>query len=452
MRRKRLTTIGSVAILIALWQLVAISVDQPELLPTVPRLLSTIGESIASISFYRAILSTMSRILICLAISLFASFVMAILFSRFKLIYELFRPTLAIMRSIPVISFILLALIFLNNENIPLMIGFLTMFPLLTENLTKGMQSLNPSLTMMAKMFNIGRRNRLMLVIYPQIAPFLYSGLTSAAGFGWRAIIMGEVLAQCSFGIGSEMKMAQNLIDVPTLLAWTIVAILMSYIFDKGIGRLSAVRCDVSFLKRDCYGHISKHITNITANNIGYHYGVEQFSHQFQHGMVYGLSGPSGRGKTTLLNMIGGILNPIHGSVEPTINDGISFVFQEPDLLPWLSAKENVALPLSSIMKHESAMSRAMIYLRMMGIEDLAERLPKEMSYGQQQRVAIARALSFPSPILLMDEPFKGLDIAIRQHIINSIKDIQQNEKRVIIFTSHSPEELSSLADEVIYL
>lgn len=452
MRRKRLTTIGSIAILIALWQLVAISVDQPELLPTVPRLISTIGESIASVSFYRTILSTMLRIVVCLAISLFSSFVMAILFSSFKLIYELFRPALAIMRSIPVISFILLALIFLNNENIPLMIGFLTMFPLLTENLTKGMQSLNPRLMIMAKMFNIRRRNRHMLVIYPQIAPFLYSGLTSAAGFGWRAIIMGEVLAQCSFGIGSEMKMAQNLIDIPNLLAWTIVAILMSYIFDRSISILSAVRCDISFLKRDCYDCISKHITNITASNIGYHYGVEQFSYQFRHGMVYGLSGPSGRGKTTLLNMIGGILNPIDGSVQPTIKEGISFVFQEPDLLPWLSAKDNVALPLSSIMKRESAICRAMFYLRMMGIEDLAERLPEEISYGQQQRVAIARALSFPSPILLMDEPFKGLDIAIRQHIIDSIKEIQQNENRVIIFTSHSHEELSSLADKVIYL
>ena len=115
------------------------------------------------------------------------------------------------MRSIPVISFILLALIFLNPESIPLMIAFLTMFPLLTENLTRGILDLRPGLSIMARQFHIRRSNVLFQIIYPQLKPFLYSGLASAAGFGWRAIIMGEVLSQCAFGIGSEMKRAQNL-------------------------------------------------------------------------------------------------------------------------------------------------------------------------------------------------------------------------------------------------
>ena len=111
------------------------------------------------------------------------------------------------------------------------MIAFLTMFPLLTENLTRGILDLRPGLSIMARQFHIKRSNVLFQIIYPQLKPFLYSGLASAAGFGWRAIIMGEVLSQCAFGIGSEMKRAQNFIAVPELLAWTIVAVFISFFF-----------------------------------------------------------------------------------------------------------------------------------------------------------------------------------------------------------------------------
>lgn len=117
------------------------------------------------------------------------------------------------------------------------MIAFLTMFPLLTENLTRGILDLRPGLSIMARQFHIKRSNVLFQIIYPQLKPFLYSGLASAAGFGWRAIIMGEVLSQCAFGIGSEMKRAQNFIAVPELLAWTIVAVFISFFFDKGISK-----------------------------------------------------------------------------------------------------------------------------------------------------------------------------------------------------------------------
>lgn len=90
-----------------------------------------------------------------MSISFVCAIGMAGLFARFEWVYELFRPLLAIMRSIPVISFILLALIFLNPESIPLMIAFLTMFPLLTENLTRGILDLRPGLSIMARQFHI---------------------------------------------------------------------------------------------------------------------------------------------------------------------------------------------------------------------------------------------------------------------------------------------------------
>ena len=233
--RKTITTIVATAILLAGWQLFAVIANQPELIPSLPRLVRTLCEWLVSGSFYQSVGATIFRGILGMSISFVCAIGMAGLFARFEWVYELFRPLLAIMRSIPVISFILLALIFLNPESIPLMIAFLTMFPLLTENLTRGILDLRPGLSIMARQFHIKRSNVLFQIIYPQLKPFLYSGLASAAGFGWRAIIMGEVLSQCAFGIGSEMKRAQNFIAVPELLAWTIVAVFISFFFDKGI-------------------------------------------------------------------------------------------------------------------------------------------------------------------------------------------------------------------------
>ena len=209
--RKTITTIVATAILLAGWQLFAVIANQPELIPSLPRLVRTLCEWLVSGSFYQSVGATILRGILGMSISFVCAIGMAGLFARFEWVYELFRPLLAIMRSIPVISFILLALIFLNPESIPLMIAFLTMFPLLTENLTRGILDLRPGLSIMARQFHIKRSNVLFQIIYPQLKPFLYSGLASAAGFGWRAIIMGEVLAQCAFGSGSEMKGRKSL-------------------------------------------------------------------------------------------------------------------------------------------------------------------------------------------------------------------------------------------------
>lgn len=156
--------------------------------------------------------------------------------------------------------------------------------------------------------------------------------------------------------------------------------------------------------------------------------------------------------KTTLLNLIGGILLPTEGEIHPTRHFGIATIFQQPQLLPYLTAEENIILPLSSFLTEEKARRIAQKHLQEMEMEPFGNRYPKELSYGQQQRIAIARALAYPSPLLLMDEPFKGLDEALSHRIIERIREKQMKEERIILFTSHNPDEIRLLADEVIYL
>ncbi len=431
------------------WQFFALIAHQSELVPTLPKLLQTLGELACTKAFYQSIGMTIARGLEGMLLSITFAITTACICARFKIINEALRPLLAFTRSIPVISFILLALIFMEANHIPVLIAFLTMFPLLTENLTRGISAFRPELSTMAHQFQIAHHNLLFQIYYPQLKPFLFSGLASAAGFGWRTIIMGEVLAQCTHGIGGEMKRAQNFIDIPTLLAWTIVATIVSFLFDKGINWLANLNSNIIFTKEK--QDISPApIDTLNAKNISYQYGVQNFSYCFQKENIYGISAPSGKGKTTLLHLLGGIFNPLSGAIQPQIKFGVATIFQAPELLTHLSAEENIMLPLASFMNAEKAQEIAHLYLKKMGMEALGKRLPETLSYGQQQRIAIARALAYPSPLLLMDEPFKGLDENVRSHIIECIK--KERTGRIIIFTSHNPEEMKSLADKVIYL
>lgn len=456
-RKKQIITFISVIILLFIWQILSMCISQPELFPSVPALFNAFYQLLLTGNFYLSVGATLLRGLAGMTISLLTATFFSVLFARFHLLYELFRPLLTIMRSVPVISFILLALIFLHSESIPLLIGFLTMFPLLTENLTKGISNRDNGLYVMAKQFRLSRFNRFGQVFYPQLKPFLYSGLASAAGFGWRAIIMGEVLSQCHFGIGSEMKRAQTFIAVPELLAWTLMAIIIGYLTDKGISRLSEKKIPVHFQSKPGTNHLSsllpqKEPGSVNMKDVSYKYGISGFTYSFTAGKIYGISAPSGTGKTTLLNLINGTLPPVTGRIDIDRAEGIASLFQEPELPAHLSVLENVTLPLARFYNKEEAFILGGEILCQLEMENFMFKYPFELSYGQQQRAAMARALVYPAPILLMDEPFKGLDQTLTRRIIEVIRDKHRQDNQTIIFTSHQTEELSLLSDEIIRL
>lgn len=449
--KKKLFPLLSIVLLLTGWQIFALAWGQPEWIPTLPRLLTTTGRLFLTASFYESAMATVLRGLAGLSLSLATALAVAWLLAKSEWLDGLFRPILALLRSVPVISFILFALIFLQPEGIPLLIAFLAMFPLLTENLTNGIRHLRPGLSMMGHQFRIGRRNRLFQIIYPQLKPYLYSGLASAAGFGWRAIIMGEVLSQSTQGIGGEMKRAQNFMAIPELLAWTIIAVGLSYLFDKGITWLSRRTPRIHFAARNQPG-VPLPPAPIQAREIGYLYGIHGFSRTFQPCRIYGISAPSGTGKTTLLNLLSGALTPTEGSLEMDRSRGVASVFQEPELLEHLTALENIELVLSSLYTRKEARKQALEGLSAVEMEAYEDRRPTALSYGQQQRIAMARALVFPSPWLFMDEPFKGLDEGLTQRIIPRLRRTCEKRGQTLLFTSHNREELRLLSDECFEL
>ena len=154
------------------------------------------------------------------------------------------------------------------------------------------------------------------------------------------------------------------------------------------------------------------------------------------------ITGPSGCGKTSLLHVIAGLLHPDSGLVRNRAAR-TACVFQEPRLLPWLSAEENVSI----VMPHGTHGQDALMLLKELGLADSAEKHPCELSGGMQQRAALARALAYAPDLLLLDEPFRALDAASKALAIDAV-----NERAdcAVILVTHSPEEADALGCRII--
>jgi NitT/TauT family transport system ATP-binding protein len=167
--------------------------------------------------------------------------------------------------------------------------------------------------------------------------------------------------------------------------------------------------------------------------------------------------GASGCGKTTLLRLIAGLLKPLEGEVE-ILPEGapdqspVSFVFQEPRLLPWLDVLGNTALPIRFLLGREEGDDRARHFLEMVGLADKAGSPPAELSGGQRQRAGLARAFAYPSPILLLDEPFQSLDIPLRIQLMDLTLRLLEESPRLTALVTHDPREAVYMGRRILAL
>lgn len=161
-------------------------------------------------------------------------------------------------------------------------------------------------------------------------------------------------------------------------------------------------------------------------------------------GQRIALMGPSGCGKTTFLRIALGLLKPTAGTVENTFRK-TSVVFQEPRLLPWRTALENVNLVLGD---GKTTLETAKKYLEQVNLADALDKYPRELSGGMQQRVSLARALAVEGDLLVLDEPFKAMDEALRDQIIHLVA---QTDAAILLVT-HEEAEAKMLGCEIIKL
>lgn len=178
-------------------------------------------------------------------------------------------------------------------------------------------------------------------------------------------------------------------------------------------------------------------------------------------GEFISIMGPSGSGKSTLLNMIGALDVPDSGTIRVAGRDlskerdlsrlraeEIGFVFQLHNLIPNLTALENVEIPMFAV-KHENMEERAMELLEYVDLADKAHRKPTELSGGERQRVAIARALANDPSIILADEPTGSLDSRTSQRVLRKLRELQEDEGVTLVVVTHEP-DVAAMASRTI--
>lgn len=184
------------------------------------------------------------------------------------------------------------------------------------------------------------------------------------------------------------------------------------------------------------------------------------FSLNARPGEFVAILGPSGCGKTTLLNLLSGFQQPQSGQisinqteVRPERSE-LGYVFQAPQLFPWLSALENVrfGLRMTAQLSESAQRAQALQYLRLVGLEEAAHRLPHQLSGGMQQRISLARTLALEPSVLLMDEPFAALDAISRNSMNEETLRIWAELGQTVLFITHDIDEAVFLADRVIVL
>jgi ABC-type nitrate/sulfonate/bicarbonate transport system ATPase subunit len=217
----------------------------------------------------------------------------------------------------------------------------------------------------------------------------------------------------------------------------------------------------------ECAQRRTKQLAAIRVDGVSRHFLIEghvlpvleQVSFDLSDRHVLAIVGPNGSGKSTLLRLVAGLLRPDAGTITldgQRIADAdprIGLVFQEPRLLPWRRAIDNVAFPLELAGTSAAARNeRANELLELVGLAGFASAYPHQLSGGMRQRVAIARALAREPSVLLLDEPFSALDSLTRERFNAELLDLWQRTGTTILLVTHSISEAVFLADTVLVL
>ena len=194
---------------------------------------------------------------------------------------------------------------------------------------------------------------------------------------------------------------------------------------------------------------------DILVKNLSVSYGdqvvFDSFNAVFEGGKINVILGGSGVGKSTLLSAIAGLV-PLSGEVVG-VEGGISFIFQKDRLIPSISVFKNLDLTLKGVVKDKSERKKMIEdMLSVLEISDCRDKRPTEISGGQAQRVALARAFLFPSEVVLMDEPFKALDTALKHRLFDWLLKLEKRSQKTIVFVTHAIDECLLAADNYMVI
>ncbi len=217
---------------VAVWAIAARIMDKALILPSPREVIRSLGELLKDSAFYKAAGNTLLRSLKGYALAFALALVFATAASFSKIFERIFSPLVTIARAVPTMSVILLALVWLTESSAPVFVAFLIIFPLLYTGMLDAVSRVDGGLIDMSKVFKVRRRDMLSKLYVRETLPSVFTLLQSTLPFNLKLTIAGEVLAQTSMSMGLFMQRSSAYLDTASLLAWTLIAILLGYILE----------------------------------------------------------------------------------------------------------------------------------------------------------------------------------------------------------------------------
>ncbi len=226
-------TILSFCILLVIWKILSLIVNSEIIFPSPEKTFIAFINFLKLKIFYVSILSTIYRGLIGFLISFILGISFGFLAGFNNVFYKIFEPILVTIRSTPVITIILIALIWFKAENVPIFSSFLISFPIICANVIEGIKNIDIKIIQMAKIYKISKKRVFFEIYIPHILPFIVSASSTAFGIGWKVVVAAEVLSQPRIAIGTNLQNAKIYLKINEVFAWTLTAIFLAYLFEK---------------------------------------------------------------------------------------------------------------------------------------------------------------------------------------------------------------------------
>ena len=224
---------GAVFIALAVWQLLAVSIDSKILLVGPVEVLERLGTIWQMENFWPSIWFTFYHIVLGFLLGLAAGVLLAALSARSRLAETLLWPFMATIKSVPVASFIVICLIWLSAKNVSVFISFLVVMPVVYGNMLSGIRAVDGNLLEMARVFRMPAGRKLKYVYLPELRPFIMSACGTALGMSWKAGVAAEIIGTPDGSIGKQLYYAKIWLDTDDLLCWTVIIVICSVAFEK---------------------------------------------------------------------------------------------------------------------------------------------------------------------------------------------------------------------------
>lgn len=376
-------------------------------------------------------------------------------------------PLIAILNAVPSVAWMGLAMIWFGLGAGPtVFLVVVTSAPILAAALQHAVRDRDPGFDELADAFDLPRATRLRHVTLPPLLSSARAALLAMAGLGWKLTVMGEFLT-ASRGLGEQLVVAKAHMQTDRVIAITVVLVCTWVLIEGGIRILAGLRSpgvrntrNSSRVRlvttrraepnRPGQPQVPSQPAGIDCRELSLAHGerliAEHLSFSAAPGSITAILGASGIGKSSLLRVLGGTAQPAHGTIERAPDTRTAWVFQADRLLPWRTLEQNVALcaGVSADAAHAQLVA--------LGLEDAVHRRPAELSGGMRQRGALARGFLRESGLLLLDEPFAGLDVRRRRALIHDVQRMQRERSRTIIFVTHDVDDALALADRALVL